>query len=320
MPSWWNSLWGSNTTDDPLGSLDPKLREYLEKESPIKYSNSQPQQSQQQQQPPHQTQPKATPAAHATQSEQEQVQPLVPRESQFQDGRYAHLWKNYRPLAEIEAETKSDQEKIMDVLEGYKERKNQIGKAALENCALEQVDWRKCMSNPTITERFTMCRAEIKKFERCYNMQTRLLKTLGYLSTANRSPELEEEIQMHADALYQKLVQQEAEVDAAKAEGRPVPKFAPVIPKKPMIAIPEVELSAEQQELMQTRLEKVSEDERPAEAEAFKAELRAKAELQGRIKSIWDQQAEERKVRQEQGQGSMWDKFMGTVRGGDEKK
>lgn len=167
---WWHGLWGSNTTDDPLGKLDPKLREYLEKESPIKYGSSQPQS-----QP--QTRPAASPVAEGSQSRQnDQEEPLVPKESQFQDGRYAHLWKSYRPLAEIEAETKSDQEKIMDVLEGYKERKSQIGRAALENCALEQVDWRQCMSSPSMTERFTMCRAEIKKFERCYSMQT-----VGYL-------------------------------------------------------------------------------------------------------------------------------------------
>lgn len=166
---WWNSLWGSNTTDDPLGKLDPKLREYLEKEAPVKYPSSQSQSR---------STPTVSPTSQDVQSApgEQQQQPIVPKDSQFQDGRYAHLWKNYRPLAEIEAETKSDQEKIMDVLESYKDRKSQIGRAALENCALEQVNWRNCMSNPNLTERFTMCRTEVKKFERCYNMQT-----VGYL-------------------------------------------------------------------------------------------------------------------------------------------
>jgi hypothetical protein len=174
---WWHSLWGSNTTDDPLRKLDPKLREYLEKESPVKYTSSQTrQQSQARPSLPHDV-----PESDSIEGDRQQAT-SVPRESQFQDGRYAHLWKNYRPLAEIEAETKSDQEKIMDVLEGYKERKNQIGRAALENCALEQVDWRRCMSSPSVTERFTMCRAEVKKFERCYNMQT-----VGHGEIASRS-------------------------------------------------------------------------------------------------------------------------------------
>ncbi|KAK6214093.1 hypothetical protein LQW54_004695 [Pestalotiopsis sp. IQ-011] len=310
---WWHSLWGSNTTDDPLQKLDPKLREYLEKESPVKYASAEPQS----QSPPH-----AAPYPQTTTQDGQQQQAVVPSVSQFQDGRYAHLWKNYRPLAEIEAETKSDQEKIMDVLEGYKERKSQIARAALENCALEQVDWRSCMSNPSFQERFTMCRAQIKKFEKCYNMQTRLLKSLGYLSTADRSPELEEEIQMHADSMYHKFLQQEAEIDAAKAEGKPVPKFEPVVPKKPLVALaaPETELSLEQQQLLKTRLEKVDEIDRPAEEQAFRAELRAKAELSARLRGIWDQQIEERKARQASGQATTWDRVMGAVRGDNEKR
>lgn len=157
---WWQSLWGTDTNpNDPLGKLDPKLREYLEKESPVKYQSKPAA-------PQSQTRPAQEPTA------EDEPNAAVPKQSQFPDGRYAHLWKTYRPLAEIEAETKSDQEKIMDVLEGYKERKSQIGRAALENCALEQVDWRTCMNSPSITERMTMCRAQIKKFERCYMTQT----------------------------------------------------------------------------------------------------------------------------------------------------
>lgn len=150
----------------------------------------------------------------------------------------------------------------------------------------------------------------------------RLLKSLGYLSTADRSPELEEEIQMHADSMYHKFLQQEAEIDAAKAEGRPVPKFEPVVPKKPLVALaaPETELSLEQQQLLKTRLEKVDEIDRPAEEQAFRAELRAKAELSARLRGIWDQQTEERKARQAAGQATTWDRVMGAVRGDNEKR
>jgi hypothetical protein len=75
-------------------------------------------------------------------------------------------------LAAVEAETKSDHEKLMDVLDSYKARKSQIGKAALENCALEQLDWNKCMKSGDWTARMTMCRAEVRKFERCYATQS----------------------------------------------------------------------------------------------------------------------------------------------------
>jgi len=59
----------------------------------------------------------------------------------------------------------------MDVLEGYKERKAQIGKAALENCAEEQMDWNLCMKSGEWTSRMTMCRKEVQRFERCYMTQ-----------------------------------------------------------------------------------------------------------------------------------------------------
>lgn len=179
---WWDSLWSSgSSTDDPLRNLDPKLREFLERESPVKYKTAQKPataatiaaeaEAKRQQQV-------ADDAAAAAAKEAEENKPVVPKDSQYQDGRYAHLWKTYRPLAEIEAETKSDHERLMDVLEGYKERKSQIGRAALENCAFEQMDWRQCMNNPTFTERMTMCRDQVRKFEKCYMTQTVSFKSL----------------------------------------------------------------------------------------------------------------------------------------------
>lgn len=180
--SWWDSLWASNkSADDPLRKLDPKLREFLAKESPVKYHTGNAPQPQTSEKSPDSTSliPKA--GAESESGNENESKPAAPRQSQFQDGRYAHLWKSYRPLAEIEAETKSDHEKLMDVLEGYKDRKSQIGRAALENCALEQVDWRACMSDPSWSERMTMCRQQVKKFERCYMTQTVHLASL-YIS------------------------------------------------------------------------------------------------------------------------------------------
>jgi hypothetical protein len=173
---WWDSLWASNTSaDDPLRKLDPKLREFLEKESPVKYSSGKTN-SRSQTSPTitHHTTDSTSSATRdeAAHGNEKSGEPVAPPESQFQDGRYAHLWKTYRPLAEIEAETKTDHEKLMDVLEAYKERKARIGRAALENCALEQVDWRSCMANPSFSQRMTMCRDQVKKFEKCYMTQT----------------------------------------------------------------------------------------------------------------------------------------------------
>lgn len=334
---WLDSLWSSSKSDDPLGKLDPKLREYLEKESPIKYGSSASNTSNQKQTP---TELEATRQAFA---ESDRKESAVPSESLYQDGRYAHLWKNYKPLAQVEAETKSDHEKLMDVLDGFKDRKEQIGRAALENCALEQSDWRSCMSNPSVTERLTLCRTQVKKFEKCYTQQTvgdhqrcffqfhlpqsvliripsqRLLKALGYLSTMDRSPQVEEDIQMHADALYQRMCAQEAEADAAKVEGRPIPTFAPLIPRKAVQSIiPEQQLTADQIADMRSRLQKVSEEERPAEEAAIRAEFQNKAEISARVHGIWDQQAKDRVTRKQQGEETMWDRITSTFQFGNQ--
>lgn len=168
-------FWGSSDNDDdkksqdPLRNLDPSLREFLAKESPIKYSSTNPPSTEQ---APSSTAPEApsqskySNAVLAADKPQERQVP-----TQFPDGRYADLWKNYRPLAEIEADGKSDQEKINDVLDGFNHRRQEIGKAALENCALEQWDVNECFQNGGWKSRMTMCRKENRKFERCYMMQ-----------------------------------------------------------------------------------------------------------------------------------------------------
>ncbi len=171
----WLGDWfsGGSKQGDPLQSLDPKLREFLQKESPVKYTTASEQEQAAQQQAQEQAQQMPAPQ----QQENEDGNPIVPPQSLFQDGRYAHLWKTYRPLGAIEAETKTDHEKLMDVLEGYKERKAMIGRAALENCAEEQLDWRACMTEGEWTKRAMMCRDEVRKFERCYMVQS-----VSYLS------------------------------------------------------------------------------------------------------------------------------------------
>ena len=157
-------LWGSNKSNDsdPFRDLDPSLREFLVKESPVKYKAAAP--------PPPPEQ-KPSPPQSTTHSA-ESAQPIVPPQSLYQDGRYAYLWKNYRPLDVVENEAKSDQEKLMDVLEGYKERRAQIGRAAVENCVQEQIDVNDCYENGSLTEKLVLCRGPKKKFERCFAMQS----------------------------------------------------------------------------------------------------------------------------------------------------
>jgi hypothetical protein len=163
---WFDGWFGdSSGGSDPLGKLDPKVRKYLENESPVKLH---PQD--------HEPSPSASPQPQKqnspTSSSSDVSTPLVPPQSLFQDGRYAHLWNTYRPLSAVEAETKTDHEKLMDVLEAFKERKAKIGRTAMENCAEEQLEWNNCMKEGEWTKRAKMCSDEVRAFERCYKTQT----------------------------------------------------------------------------------------------------------------------------------------------------
>ncbi|KAI4111658.1 MAG: hypothetical protein LQ339_000530 [Xanthoria mediterranea] len=229
-PTTSNNNNNNNNNNDPLRDLDPSLREFLEKESPVKYQTSAPPPTP----PPPPPKPTSDPAS-SNNDPSSSTAPAVPPESLYQDGRYAHLWSTYRSRGEIESATKSDQEKLMDVLEGYKSRKAMIGKAALENCALEQAAMSDCYMHGSWKRRMSMCRAENGAFTRCYTMQARFLKALGYLSAHDRPPEVDERIQMHADTLYHRMLDQERAVEEAKKSNLPIPEFPPLVtePRSP---------------------------------------------------------------------------------------
>ncbi|KAF4435431.1 hypothetical protein FACUT_7172 [Fusarium acutatum] len=293
---WISSVLGTDKSSDPLSKLDPSLRDFLEKESPLKYPSSQPTNP-----PPTNQEPRNADAAATT---TEQQKPVVPSASLYQDGRYAHLWKNYQPLAEIEAETATDHEKLMSVLEAYKERKEAIGKAALENCAEYQEEWVNCMKHGSWEDQMQMCRHQVRRFERCYTMQSRFLRALGHGSVVGRSPEVEEDIQMHADSLYQRMIKHEEAVEKAKAEGLPVPVFQTTLPKAKKDAVMPTE---ELQQQWREQLDKLPADERAVEEAALRADLQAKAEVAGSVQKIWDTQAEQRKQRQAEGTSTFGD-------------
>lgn len=169
-------LWGSDkdgdsgsSNNDPLKDLDPSLRAFLEKESPVKYKTSEAP-------PPDPTtglDPRYAEASSqtSTPSIADSLTESAPSKSAFPDGRYAHLWSTYKPLSAVENAAKTDQEKLLDVIEGFKERKAQIGRAALENCAEEQWTVSECYRSGKVMDRLRLCHAENKSFERCYNMQ-----------------------------------------------------------------------------------------------------------------------------------------------------
>ena len=162
---WLPSFLGGENSSDPVRNLDPKLREFLEKESPVKYTTAEPSPAARPPPPPQTKHAQPSVAADGA------AEPAVPSASLYKDGRYAHLWKTYRPLAQIEAETASDHDRLMNVLDGFKERKAAIGRTALENCALHQEEWVNCMKHGAWEDQLTMCRDKVRRFEKCYDMQ-----------------------------------------------------------------------------------------------------------------------------------------------------
>lgn len=255
-------FWGSsNNNADLVKDLDPSLRAFLEKESPVKYEPT-----------PTTERPTASvePQTYRSrvfgpdqdQKSRERSPSAVPPQSLYQDGRYADLWKSYRPLQDIENATKSDQDKLQDVLEGFKERKAQIGRAALENCSLEQMAVHECYKKGSWASLMMLCRTENKAMERCYMMQAKFLKALGYLSVYERSPEEEERIQMHADTLYHRMLEQERLTKEAQEQG---------------LSEPMMELSFEKgikQIVTGANMDKVDPTTQPTVAQAMAEEMR----------------------------------------------
>jgi predicted HNH restriction endonuclease len=140
----------------------------------------------------------------------------------------------------------------------------------------------------------------------------RLLRALGYLSS-NRSPEVEEQIQMYADSLYNRMLEQEKEIEAAKNEGRPIPVFQPLVPQNNGAPAPEP--NEQMKKLWEKRLEGVSEAERITEEAALRSELQVKTNVARQVKQIRDDQAIEREARKAEGKTTLMDQISGLFGG-----
>ncbi|RDA91975.1 hypothetical protein CP533_1359 [Ophiocordyceps camponoti-saundersi (nom. inval.)] len=301
---WLSSIFGSGSGSDPVEKLDPKLRAFLERESPVKYEPKKPS-------PPTSAsaQPPATPAPTKEPKPEER---LVPSASLYQDGRYAHLWKNYQPLSQQESENATDHDRMAAVLEGYKDRKAALAAAALENCALQQEEWIECMKSGSWEDRFQMCRHQVRRFERCYMMQSRFLRAMGYGSILGRSAEIDESIQMHADALYQRMIKHEAAVEQAKKDGTPIPVFEIIIPK-PSSSAPKRTPTPEEEQAWDRKLQDLPEDERAIEAAALRADLQAKTDVASTVMELRQSQKESREARLAEGKGTFVDSIMAML-------
>ncbi|CAK4033443.1 Hypothetical predicted protein [Lecanosticta acicola] len=341
-------FWNTKTSDslnDPYKKLDPSLRDFLEKESPLKYEDTEPKPITRQPTPtPSISAPPSKDAAPNTYRSQlsaysgsdahhqqdlaiQDGQPVVPKESLFQDGRYAHIWKGYRPQADVEAAGRSDADRLAAVVEAYNDRKAAIGRAALENCVDYQIAEKECFSNGSWAKRFTMCREENKAFNRCYTMQNRFLKALGYLAL-QRTAEEEERIQMHADKLYNEMLEREKAAKEAKEQGLESPELPPLIqPDTTTKALGEdsawararqkaqeagtgtsfSSFSPEMQEEIKKRIQGLSKEDRELELQLIAAESRAQQEYVEEIQERLEDDKRHRAERRDRGKETVGD-------------
>ncbi|EED16349.1 conserved hypothetical protein [Talaromyces stipitatus ATCC 10500] len=272
-------FWGNSNQEDPTKKLDPELQDYLKKERPATYttvvrpSRETP------------TEPQ-TPSSQPDTNNATEGKSAVPAASLYPDGRYAHLWKTYKPLADVEATDNSNS--AQRVVERLKRRKDSVHSAAMENCAIEHEGLTTCFNKSDwmsmIKARATMCSDENRKFSRCYTTQAKFLQALGYASSLDYDEEREERIQMHADKLYHQMLDYESRVAEARAAGQEPPPITSLFNPnaKPVpandgktIIIPGAEQLPEGYKLPAS-LDKLSPHERELEIQSIKAEIEQK--------------------------------------------
>jgi hypothetical protein len=322
-------LWTSGSSSSAKDQLDPSLRDFLDHQAPPGQKPSFP------------PKPRAAakPAAPSTPAQQDQpsevpASPIVPPQSQFQDGRYAHLWKNYTPQDILDDRSKSEQDKLRDIIDAYNDRKKEIGQAAMENCAFEYIEQYNCMKRPGFWDAVTLCNAQTRTFNRCYETQAKFLKALGYLTMDITDPERDERIQMRADQLWQQLKEQEGQIEKAKEEGRPLPKFESVLSRQnvaravaggpnPATRVPaagDLELvdreaendlwsniKPEVRERYEQKLTELPPETREIERQAMLGELRANTGMAKKVEVAYIEERINRMKRREAGQATIGD-------------
>ena len=165
----------------------------------------------------------------------------------------------------------------------------------------------------------------------------RFLKALGYLSSYDRPPEANEKIQMYADTLYHRMLDQEKAIEEAKAAGLPEPSFQPVSssltpeslvseagnltsqdPQSLEMANSHKAALAQQERLspagqaqLKERLKGLAGEERDAEEKAIAMEMAAGIVVAKQIGEMYEEQGRAKRRRKEQGKETFTDKLNG---------
>ena len=337
MGWFWDSKSNSGSegaNGDAYQNLDPSLRDFLDKQTPVNTEQratpppSQQQPSRIRSETPRQPQLHLDGPDSTQSTAPSDGRPAVPSESLYQDGRYADLWKTYQSPAQVEASSGSPQDRLTGVLDTIRDRKAAIGRAALENCIEEQIEEHECFKNGGWMDKMTMCRTQSRQFNRCYSMQSRFLKALGYLSSQYTSERDEEKIQMHADRLYHEMLERERIMNEAKEAGREVPTFEALIAGDTTTRVLGEEsawararrkaqseglsthlkdLSPEKQTEVKERLRNLTPSEREVELQLLAAESRAMKEYTEQIDQELQEEKRHREERRERGRETVGD-------------
>jgi hypothetical protein len=148
MGWFWNS--SDDSDKDTFSHLSPETRDYLEREAPIP--------------------PSAAAASIPASTEPSKPAPVDPTKYSKYGDKYADIWAQYRPLADLEAEARTPSMAVNDVYQSYKDRKAAITRAALENCCFEQEALMQCQQTGT---KFLLggCGEEGAEVEKCFKGQ-----------------------------------------------------------------------------------------------------------------------------------------------------
>lgn len=105
-------------------------------------------------------------------------------------------------------------------------------------------------------------------------------------------------MQMHADALYQRVLAHEAAVERARADGAPAPAAVDIVlPRPRTAAAPPDGLAAQ----WRRSLDGLPADERAAEEAALRGDFDDKAEVASSVQGLWRAQRDRRQAPQPDG-------------------
>jgi hypothetical protein len=226
----------------------------------------------------------------------------------------------------VQSRGETEIDKLKRLEEDNETRRAKLGQAALENCVFEQLAELDCLKNGSATRRLTMCRPEKKTFSRCYEMQCKFLKALGYWDAIHDASRADA-IQMHSDKLWQRLQDQEKAIQLAKDEGKPLPQFESVLsasnvqavggsllrpPEKKPSTNPNYAFPSVPQELRATfdkRIKDMSREDAKIEEAAFLGEMASKRDMMVKAAGYLRAEGDARRQRYETGEASMGDRI-----------